>query len=108
MRGAFLGVARGAAGVEERVGQVGEPDVGAGAPLERGRERRAAVQQVGIAVLRVPHGGGLRDALAHAEVVAALVDPVAQPRPRVDQRLVHDLDAAVVDGQEALGRRACR
>ena len=31
---------------------LGEPDVGAGAPLERGRQRRAAVQQVRIPLLR--------------------------------------------------------
>ena len=55
---------------------------------------------------RAPDGdplrGGLRDPLTHPQIVAVLVDPRAQSRPRADERFVHDLDAPIVDREQPL------
>ena len=54
---------------------------------------------------RAPDGptrGGLREPLAHSQIVPVVVDPLAQSRPGADQRLVHDLDAPVVDREQPL------
>ena len=59
----------------------------------------------GIAVLRGPFGRGLDDPLAGAEIVTVLVDPRAETGPGPDERLVHELHAALVDGEEAAGRQ---
>ena len=58
--------------------------------------------------LRGPFGRGLGDPLTHAEIVTVLVDPRAESGPGSDERLVDELDAALVDGEQAARSPACR
>src|SRR3546814_2802675 len=52
----------------------------AGQPLLRREQGRPAVQQVGVPLRGLPLGGGAGDALAHAQVVAAFLDPAPEAR----------------------------
>ncbi|ANZ38806.1 hypothetical protein BBK82_24820 [Lentzea guizhouensis] len=65
--------------------------------VQLGRLRQPDALVEDVAVLAVPVGGGLGELVVHAQGVAVGGDPVAQPRPRADERLVRELD--VLRGQ---------
>src|SRR3546814_7785078 len=73
----------------------------AGQPLLRREQGRPAVQQIGVPLRGLPLGGGAGDALAHAQVVAAFLDPAPEARPGPQQGFVRDLDLAVADREQA-------
>ena len=78
-----------------------------GRPVEHGGEARAAVQLAGRPAALVPLVGGLGQVRAHPPALLVLVEPVLEPRPLAEQRLVGDLDRAAVR-REQPGRRQHR
>ena len=72
-----------------------------GAPLERGRQPRAAVQVAGIAASASQARAASPSWRCSRRPSRILVQPAAQPRPFAQQRLVRDLDRAVADRQQA-------
>ena len=86
---------RGPAGVEERpLGGV-QLLLVAGAPVERRRQPRAAVQHAGVASVGIPRAGGVADLMVQAPTLDVVVQPFAQARPFAQERLVRDLDGTV-------------
>ena len=76
-----------------------------GRPVERRGEPGAAVELGGVAPGALPLAGGVDQVLVKAPALGVLLEPAAQPRPLAKQRLVGDLDRALVDGhQPALGQ----
>ena len=76
-----------------------------GCPVERRGEPGAAVELGGIAPGALPLRGGLDQVLVKAPALGVLLEPGAKPRPLRKQRLVGDLDRALVHGhQPALGQ----
>ncbi len=63
-------------------------------------ETRAPVEQGGVAVGVIPGPAVLLQALAQQVAAAVLVDPLAQPGPGVQQRLVGDLHGLRVEGDQ--------
>ena len=100
-----LGILRGDARVEELRGRLGEPDVRSCTPLDRSCQPGTAIQQVRILLVRDPLHRTLRDPLPESELVAILIDPRVQAGPGSNERLVHELHAAIVDHQQPVGRQ---
>ena len=93
--------ARAPAGLEE--GALGGVQLVAvlGRPVERGGQAGAAVEDARVAPVGLPGAGGLAQPVLQAASLGVLVQPAAQPRPFVQQRLVRDLDRALGDRQQA-------
>ena len=81
-----------AAGVEELVFELRQVVAAVGGDVEGDLEPGPAVERPGIAVELVPPGGRLAQVAERHDRLAVLVDPVAQPRPLAQQRLVGELD----------------
>ena len=73
--------------------------VGVG-PFERRRQPGIPEQLARIAARRFPFGRCLREAPVHPPTLRVLLQPVDQPRPPLEQRLVHQLDGSVVDNEQ--------
>ncbi len=71
------------------------------APLERAAEPGAPVQLAVGAAHRVPRLGGGGEVPEQSLAVHVAVEPVPQPGPHPDQRLVGDLHRVAVDAQQA-------
>ena len=69
-------------------------------PGAGGLQAAAPVQRGCLAAVVIPGSGGLLQLLADQVAGPVLVDPLAQPRPRTDQRLMGDLDAIVGLGEQ--------
>ena len=91
---------RGPALVEEIALELVQLGLVLGGPVERRGEPGAAVELGRIAVGVLPFGGGVDQVLVKAPALGVLLEPAAQPRPLAKQRLVGDLDGALVDGDE--------
>ena len=63
-------------------------------PVERRGEPRAAVQLGRVAPRRVPVRRRLREVPCSCRPAPVLVEPRREPRPLLDQRLVHELDVS--------------
>jgi len=64
-------------------------------PVERGGETRAAVELAAVAALLVPLSGCVHQVHVQVAAVGVLLEPVAQPRPFAQERLVGNLDVLV-------------
>ena len=75
-------------------------------PVERASEASPAVELARIARRRLPLRCRLSEVPVQAAALSVLLQPVDEPRPLVEQRLVHELDLPVVgDEQPALDQR---
>ena len=72
-----------------------------GRPVERGGQAGAAVEAGGVAPSASQAAAASRSRWCRRRPSVVLVQPAAQPRPLVQQRLVRDLDRALGDRQQA-------
>ena len=104
-----LALARRPALVEELALELVQLGVVLGGPVERRGEPGAAVELGGIALGVAPLPSRADQVVMEAATLGVLLEPAAQPRPLAQQRLVGDLDRALVDGQQpALGEHGER
>ena len=96
----MLGVFRGPAGVEERPLAGGQRARVPHCPFLGTREPDPAIQRIPIALQHLPCAGGLGEFAVQAAPFAVFVQPVPQSRPRRDQRLVRNLHAVLVQGDQ--------
>ena len=75
-----------------------------GRPVERRREAGAAVEVRRVSAALRPFPGRLHQVRVETAALAILLEPVLEPRPLPEQRLVGDLDRAFADGEQP----ACR
>ena len=100
-----LALARRPALVEKGALELVELGVVLGGPVERRGEPGAAVELGGVALGVSPLAGGSRSGGGEGGGPRRrLGEPAAQPRPLAKQRLVGDLDRALVDGEQAGSR----
>ena len=98
---AVLGFGEGRAGVEELPFGRGQLGVRLSVPLQCLGEADASVQLAGWAAQGVPGLGGGGEVVQDPLAFDVVVQPAAEPGPRAGQRLVCDLDEAVVAGDQA-------
>src|SRR5262249_763521 len=70
-------------------------------PLAGGGPAFALVQQARGAAFVGPGGRGVDELLVKAQSAAVLGEPVTQPGPGADERLVGDLDGVIAEGEKA-------
>ena len=99
-----LALARRPALLEELALELVQLGVVLGGPVERRGEPGAAVELGGIAPGVSPLAGGADQVVVKAAALGVRLEPAAQPRPLAKQRLVGDLDRALVDGEQAGSR----
>ena len=99
-RSAVLGFGEVRAGVEELPFGRGQVGVRPFLPLQGLGEADASVQLAGWAPQGVPGLGGGGDVVQDPLAFDVVLQPAAEPRPRAGQRLVCDLDDAVVAGDQ--------
>ncbi len=87
-----VGLRHGHSGSEEVLLRRGEPQLGARRPAPVVVEPRSVQQIPGVATRGLPLVDGDQECRLLGEVVTVLIDPVAQPVPFGEQRLVRDLD----------------
>ncbi len=106
--GPVLGVGEGLAGAEERA--LGRRQVGRDplAPLEGLGEAGTAIQLAVGTAHCIPCLGGTGEVAQDALSLDVVVEPAPQAGPGSGQRLVGELDDAVVAGDEPGARRAAR
>ena len=93
---------RGAALGEERALEPVQPGRVAGRldPVDRRREPAASVQLAAVATARVPRRRGGREPRPQPPPLGILGDPVCEPRPVLDERLVHELHRRLVRDEQ--------
>ena len=99
-----LALARDLARVEELALELVQLGVVLGGPVERRGEPGAAVELGGIALGVAPLLRGADQVVVKASALGVGLEPAPQPRPLAKQRLVGDLDRALVDGEQARPR----
>ena len=99
-RAALLGFGEVRAGVEELLFGRGQLGVRLFLPLQGLGEADASVQLAGWATQGVPGLGGGGEVVQDPLAFDVVLQPAAESRPRAGQRLVCDLDEAVVAGDQ--------
>ena len=87
---------------------LGEGGVRVGAPVQRPGQPDAAVELAVGAAEGVPGVGGGREVVPDPLALDVVVEPAAEPGPGAGERLVGDLEDAVVAGDQPGGRAARR
>ena len=95
-----LALARDPAIVEELALELVQLRIVLGGPVERRGEPGPAVELGGVAHRVAPLAGGADQVMVEAPSLGVLLEPAAQARPLAKQRLVRDLDRALVDREQ--------